>query len=116
MGVEYYSFTIPWTRILPFALPGTPVNQQAIEHYNDVIDAVLEAGMQPVVTMLHFDSPLMFVASDNISMTPFLLIDAHSNYFTDLLYQRDTLTSDTTMPVIRTKLLSMPLSTMERFF
>ena len=71
MGVEYYSFTIPWTRILPFALPGTPVNQQAIDHYNDVIDAVLEAGMQPVVTMLHFDSPLVFVASDDISMTPF---------------------------------------------
>ncbi|KAJ5103606.1 CAZyme family GH1, partial [Penicillium argentinense] len=70
MGVEYYSFTIPWTRILPFALPGTPVNQQAIDHYNDVIDAVLEAGMQPVVTMLHFDSPLLFVASDDITRHP----------------------------------------------
>lgn len=45
MGVEYYSFTIPWTRILPFALPGTPVNQQAIDHYNDLIDTVLDAGM-----------------------------------------------------------------------
>jgi beta-glucosidase/6-phospho-beta-glucosidase/beta-galactosidase len=69
MGVEYYSFSIPWTRILPFVLPGTPVNQQAIDHYNDVIKTVLDAGMQPVVTMLHFDSPLMFVASDNISMS-----------------------------------------------
>lgn len=45
MGVEYYSFTIPWTRILPFALPGTPVNQQGIDHYNDLIDTVLDAGM-----------------------------------------------------------------------
>jgi hypothetical protein len=45
MGVEYYSFTIPWTRILPFALPGTPVNQQAIDHYDDLITAVLDAGM-----------------------------------------------------------------------
>ncbi|KAJ5301270.1 hypothetical protein PENANT_c023G02248 [Penicillium antarcticum] len=70
MGVEYYSFTIPWTRILPFALPGTPVNQQAIDHYDDLITAVLDAGMTPVVTMLHFDSPLMFVASDNISTRP----------------------------------------------
>ncbi|CAI7655101.1 hypothetical protein PCG10_000514 [Penicillium crustosum] len=70
MGVEYYSFTIPWTRILPFALPGTPVNQQAIDHYNDLIDTVLDAGMTPVVTMLHFDSPLMFVASDNITKQP----------------------------------------------
>ncbi|KAJ5771421.1 uncharacterized protein N7511_003472, partial [Penicillium nucicola] len=70
MGVEYYSFTIPWTRILPFALPGTPVNQQAIDHYDDLITAVLDAGMTPVVTMLHFDSPLMFVASDNITTRP----------------------------------------------
>jgi beta-glucosidase/6-phospho-beta-glucosidase/beta-galactosidase len=68
MGVEYYSFSIPWTRILPFVLPGTPVNKQAIDHYNDLIDTVLDAGMQPVVTMLHFDSPLVFVASDNIGM------------------------------------------------
>lgn len=67
MGVEYYSFTIPWSRILPFALPGTPVNQEAIDHYNDLIETVLDAGMQPIVTMLHFDSPLLFVASDNIS-------------------------------------------------
>lgn len=68
MGVEYYSFTIPWTRILPFVLPGTPVNRQAIDHYNDLISTILDAGMKPIVTMLHFDNPLMFVASDNIGM------------------------------------------------
>ncbi|KAJ5118228.1 Alpha/Beta hydrolase protein [Penicillium atrosanguineum] len=70
MGVEYYSFTIPWTRILPFVLPGTPVNKQAIDHYDDLIDTVLKAGMQPIVTMLHFDSPLMFIASDNMTRHP----------------------------------------------
>ncbi|KAJ5767803.1 hypothetical protein N7533_000386 [Penicillium manginii] len=70
MGVEYYSFTIPWTRILPFVHAGTPVNQQAIDHYDDLINTVLDAGMQPVITMLHFDSPLMFVASDNITRRP----------------------------------------------
>lgn len=67
IGVEYYIFTIPWTRILPLALPGTPVNKQAIDHYNDLITTVLDAGMQPAVTMLHFDSPLVFVAGDDIS-------------------------------------------------
>ncbi|KAJ5129969.1 Glycoside hydrolase family 1 [Penicillium bovifimosum] len=70
MGVEYYSFTIPWTRILPFVHPGTPVNQQAIDHYDDLIDTILEAGMKPVVTMLHFDSPLMFVADDDMKRRP----------------------------------------------
>lgn len=70
MGVEYYSFSIPWTRILPFVLPGTPVNQQAIDHYDDLISTILDAGMHPVVTMLHFDSPLMFVAQDAIRTFP----------------------------------------------
>ena len=60
MGVKYFSFSIAWTRILPFALPGTPVNQQGIDHYNDVINFILEKGMVPEVTLLHFDTPLQF--------------------------------------------------------
>lgn len=60
MGAKYYSFTIPWTRILPFVLPGTPVNQQGLDHYNDLINFVLEKGMIPTATLIHFDSPLQF--------------------------------------------------------
>lgn len=60
MGVKYYSFSIPWTRILPFVLPGTPVNQQGIDHYHDLINFVLEKGMIPTVTLIHFDTPLQF--------------------------------------------------------
>jgi hypothetical protein len=30
MGVKHFSFSIAWTRILPFALPGTPVNQEGM--------------------------------------------------------------------------------------
>ena len=54
MGTRYYSFSIAWSRILPFALPGTPVNQAGLDHYRDVIDTVLAAGMIPAVTLLHF--------------------------------------------------------------
>lgn len=64
MGVEYYSFTIPWTRILPFALPGTPVNQQAIDHYNDLIDTVLDAGMTVKLPNLSIFFPLKFYCPD----------------------------------------------------
>jgi hypothetical protein len=62
-GVEYYSFSIAWTRILPFALPGTPVNKQGIDHYNDLINFVLEKGMKPAVTIFHFDTPLQFFSN-----------------------------------------------------
>jgi hypothetical protein len=66
MGVKYFSFSIAWTRILPFALPGTPVNQQGIDHYNDVINFILSKGMVPEVTLLHFDTPLQFYG-DNLT-------------------------------------------------
>jgi len=64
MGVKYFSFSIAWTRILPFALPGTPVNKEGIDHYDDVINFILEKGMVPVVTLLHFDTPLQFYGSN----------------------------------------------------
>ncbi|KAJ4288424.1 hypothetical protein N0V90_011659 [Kalmusia sp. IMI 367209] len=63
MGVRYYRFSIPWTRILPFALPGTPVNQQGLAHYDDLIDFVLEKGMIPAVVLHHTDTPFQFYSN-----------------------------------------------------
>jgi len=60
MGVEYYSFSISWSRILPFAVAGSPVNKEGIDHYDDVINYVLEVGMKPIVTLIHFDTPVVY--------------------------------------------------------
>lgn len=60
IGVKYYYFTIPWTRILPFAFEGTPVNKQSLDHYDDLINFVLGKGMIPTVTLTHYDTPLQF--------------------------------------------------------
>ena len=59
-GLKHFYFTLAWTRILPFALPGTPVNSLGIAHYNDVIDYILSKGMTPAVALTHFDTPLQF--------------------------------------------------------
>ncbi|KAI0864273.1 glycoside hydrolase [Xylaria cubensis] len=67
IGVKYYSFSIPWARILPFTLPETPVNQQGIDHYDDLISTILDAGMLPIVTLTHFDSPWVFVSSHDFT-------------------------------------------------
>ncbi|KAH7034238.1 beta-glucosidase A [Macrophomina phaseolina] len=66
MGVKYYSLSIPWTRILPFVVEGSPVNKQGLDHYDDLINFVLSRGMVPTVTLLHFDTPLQFYG-DNIT-------------------------------------------------
>ncbi len=55
MGFKTYRFSIAWTRLLP---QGTgEVNQKGIDHYNEVIDECLKYGIEPLVTMFHFDMP-----------------------------------------------------------
>jgi beta-glucosidase/6-phospho-beta-glucosidase/beta-galactosidase len=71
MGVKYYRFSIPWTRILPFVLPDTPVNQQGLSHYNDLIDFVLEKGMLPAIVLHHTDTPFQFYSNiTDIAIAP----------------------------------------------
>lgn len=45
MGVKYYSFSISWARILPFELPGTPVNSDGLNLGLDCPD-VLKMAIQ----------------------------------------------------------------------
>lgn len=54
LGVPYYSFSISWSRILPFGKG--PVNELALQHYEDLIDTCIEYGVQPVVTLFHVSS------------------------------------------------------------
>ena len=55
MGFKSYRFSISWSRILP---AGTgAVNPQGIAFYNNLIDECLKYGIEPIVTMFHFDMP-----------------------------------------------------------
>lgn len=57
LGVPHYSFSIPWSRVVPFGVTGSPINIQALEHYDKLIDTCIEYGVTPVVTMNHADPP-----------------------------------------------------------
>ena len=55
MGFKTYRFSISWSRIIP---EGTgAINPKGIEYYNNVIDECLKYGIEPLVTMFHFDMP-----------------------------------------------------------
>lgn len=56
MGVQAYSFSIAWSRIFPFGRG--QVNEEGLAHYDDVINTCLEYGVQPMVTLYHWDLPL----------------------------------------------------------
>lgn len=58
IGIPYYSFSISWSRIVPFGVAGSPINQPGLDHYDDMINACLEYGVTPIVTLNHVDMPL----------------------------------------------------------
>ncbi|KAK0475771.1 glycoside hydrolase superfamily [Armillaria novae-zelandiae] len=62
LGVNAHSFSISWARIYPFGAADSPVNTAGIDHYSDVIDYHSAHGVEPVVTLFHWDTPLALQA------------------------------------------------------
>ncbi|MBK0381161.1 GH1 family beta-glucosidase [Mucilaginibacter segetis] len=55
LNIPNFRFSIAWSRILP---DGTgKVNQSGIDHYNKVIDYCIKQGVEPWVTIYHWDLP-----------------------------------------------------------
>ncbi|HLH34337.1 MAG TPA: family 1 glycosylhydrolase [Alloacidobacterium sp.] len=55
IGLNAYRFSISWPRVLPEG--AGRINQQALDHYDKFIDALLKINVTPVVTVYHFDYP-----------------------------------------------------------
>ena len=55
MGLKSYRFSIAWTRIVPDG--DGKINQAGIDFYHRLIDELLAHGIEPIVTMYHFDLP-----------------------------------------------------------
>lgn len=55
IGLKSYRFSISWSRVIP---EEGRVNPEGIKFYSDLVDALLEAGIEPLVTIYHWDMPL----------------------------------------------------------
>lgn len=57
-GLNTYRFSIEWARIEP---EEGKFDQSEIEHYRDVLKCCRDNGIEPVVTMMHFTSPVWVI-------------------------------------------------------
>ncbi|CAN0916957.1 Beta-glucosidase 24 [Linum grandiflorum] len=57
LNVDAYRFSISWPRVIPSGKRSDGVNQQGINFYHTILDALIENGIEPYVTIWHWDTP-----------------------------------------------------------
>ncbi len=55
IGLKAYRFSIAWARVQPDGRG--PLNPKGVDFYNRLIDALVKAGIEPFVTLCHYDIP-----------------------------------------------------------
>jgi len=57
MGVPYYRFSMAWPRIFPTGHSKHGPNAEGVQFYHDLLDELAAHGIEPIVTMYHWDLP-----------------------------------------------------------
>ncbi|MEI2394752.1 MULTISPECIES: glycoside hydrolase family 1 protein [Paenibacillus] len=60
MGLKCFRTSIAWSRIFPNGDDDQP-NEQGLRFYDDLFDELLKYGIEPVITISHFETPLHLV-------------------------------------------------------
>ncbi len=55
LGLKAYRFSVSWSRVLPRGRGA--VNRAGLDFYDRLVDALLESGIVPMVTLYHWDLP-----------------------------------------------------------
>ena len=55
LGLGAYRFSVAWGRVFPEGI-GT-INQKGLDFYRALVDQLLEAGIEPMATLYHWDLP-----------------------------------------------------------
>ncbi len=63
-GFNCLRFSVKWSRIFPHGDDEVP-NEEGIRFYSEVFDECRKYGIEPVVTLLHYETPLSLAAEYN---------------------------------------------------
>ena len=55
LGIKAYRFSLSWSRIFPEGIG--KVNEKGVKFYSDLIDELLSYGIEPYITLFHWDYP-----------------------------------------------------------
>ena len=55
LGLQAYRFSVAWPRVYPFG--GGPLNEEGLAFYDRLVDGLLDAGIDPMMTLYHWDLP-----------------------------------------------------------
>ena len=55
MGLKSYRFSVSWCRVMPKA---GKINPLGLKFYSDLVDALIAAHIEPLVTLYHWDLPV----------------------------------------------------------
>ena len=78
MGFKCYRFSIAWTRIFPNGDEKEP-NEAGLRHYEEVIDECLKYGIEPIITISHYEVPFGLTKKCNAWVSR-EMIDYYLNY------------------------------------
>lgn len=76
VGMDYYRFSIAWSRILPTGNKSY-LNDAGIQYYNNLINDLLAHKIEPVITMMHYDFPQYLQQKGGLKNSDFV------SWFTD---------------------------------
>ncbi|KAL4612085.1 hypothetical protein ACB092_08G173500, partial [Castanea dentata] len=85
MHLDAYRFSISWSRVLPKGKLSGGVNREGINYYNKLINRLLHKGLQPFVTIFHWDLPQVLEDEYGGFLSPHIVDDFRD--YSELLFK-----------------------------